>query len=133
MTVTRLDRARDLIYLRGRLWGPRGNDRELDLILDTGTTETTIDPGILDELGYNPRMGEACTIVRSAVGAESGYLIRVARFRALGHEASDVRVNALDLPLGYGIDGLLGLNFLRLLRYEVRSDEGRSLVERIAG
>jgi hypothetical protein len=68
--------------------------------------------------------------MRSAVGREEGYLIRVARFACLGHQEGDFRVHAHDLPEGWGIEGLIGLSFLRQLNYEVRSLEGRILVER---
>lgn len=68
--------------------------------------------------------------MRSAVGREEGYMIRVARFACLGHHEIDFRIHAHDLPEGWGIDGLIGLSFLRLLNYTIRSREGRILVER---
>ena len=68
--------------------------------------------------------------MRSAVGREEGYLIRVGSFVCLGHEMTDYQVHAHDLPEGWGIEGLLGLTFLRQLNYEIRSLEGRILVER---
>jgi hypothetical protein len=42
------------------------------------------------------------------------------------------RVHVQELPEGWGIDGLIGLGFLRLLNYEVRSLEGRIRAERAA-
>lgn len=133
MKVTRFDTRRDLILLEGRVWGPRKDtQRLLRLVLDTGAAETVIVPEVLDELGYSPRQGEAITVMRSAVGREEGYLIRVTRFSCLGHEVSDYRVHAHDLPEGWGIEGLIGLSFLRQLNYEIRSIEGRILVERAA-
>lgn len=133
MKVTRFDTGRDLILLEGRVWGPRKNtQRLLRLVLDTGAAETVIVPEVLDELGYSPQQGDAITVMRSAVGREEGYLIRVTRFGCLGHQASDYRVHAHDLPEGWGIEGLIGLSFLRQLNYEIRSTEGRILVERAA-
>ena len=81
------------------VWGPRGQ-RRLRLVIDTGAAETMIIPEALDDLGYSPRQGEAITVTRSAVGKERGYLIRVARFRALGFEFADFRVNALGNSRG---------------------------------
>lgn len=133
MRVTRFDPTRDLIIVEGYVRGPReGTGRLLQLVLDTGAAETIIIPEVLDELGYNPRQGEAITVMRSAVGREEGYLIRVARFACLGHRANDFRVHAHDLPEGWSIDGLIGLSFLRQLNYEIRSVEGRILAERAA-
>lgn len=113
MRITRFDPKRDLIIVDARVWGPldpRG--RQLRLALDTGAAETIIVPDVLDELGYNPRQGEAITVMRSAVGREQGYLIRIERFDSLGYLSRNFRVHAQDLPEGWGIEGLIGLNFL---------------------
>lgn len=133
MKVTRFDPSADLIKVRGFLWNAQGLRHEVRLAVDTAASETLIVPEVLDALGYSARQGEATTVVRSAVSDETGYLIRVARFRTLGHELTDFRVHAHDLPEGTGIDGLLGLSFLRQLNYEIRSAEGRILAERING
>lgn len=133
MRATRFKPKDGLIFVRGRVWGPLDPDgRPLRLVLDTGAEETVIVPDVLDTLGYNPRQGEAITVMRSAVGREQGYLIRVERFDCLGHQARSFRVHAHDLPDGWGIEGLVGLNFLRQFNYEIRSVEGRVLVERAA-
>ena len=71
-------------------------------------------------------------MVRSAVGAEPGYMLRVDRFESLGFSFPDFRLHVHDLPEGVGIDGLLGLSFLRNFNYQIRSAEGRILIERIA-
>lgn len=132
MRVTRFDPDGELIIVPARVWGPNGH-RKIGLAVDTATTETMVLPEVLDWLGYSPRQGEARTVIRSAVADEPGYLIRVSRFQALGFQEAGYRLHAHDLPEGFGIDGLLGLSFLRRLRYAVRSDEGRILAERIGG
>lgn len=132
MKVTRFDRSRDLILVRGWLWGRHGSPVPLQLALDTAAAETVIIPEILDEAGYSPRQGTAITNLRSAVGEEPGYLIRVGRFACLGFQIADFRVHAHDLPEGFGLDGLLGLTFLSEFDYQVRSRQGRILVERAA-
>ena len=104
--------------------------RRLRLAVDTASTETVIEPHLLDRIGYSPRQGEAITKIRSAVAEEPGYLIRVAKFACLGFTFNDFRVHAHDLPEGFDLDGLLGLSFLRQFNYEVRSIEGRLLVEK---
>src|SRR5262245_24950877 len=81
--ITRFDPARDLVVVKGRVWGP-GGKTPVSLALDTGSAHTVIAAGIIDDLGYNPRHGEAITTVRSAVGKEQGYLLRISRFWALG-------------------------------------------------
>lgn len=131
MKVTSFDPAGDLIIVGGHVWSPDGRrGQALSLVLDTGAAESIVTPDVLDELGYSARLGEQRTVMRSAVGHEEGYMIRVSRFACLGHREIDFRVHAHDLPEGWGIDGLIGLSFLRLLNYEIRSREGRILVER---
>jgi predicted aspartyl protease len=129
--VTPFDGTRDLIIVEARVWG-RWGDTALLLALDTGSSETVIAPYVVDDLGYSPRDGDAMTTVRAAVGKEHGYTLRVSKFAALGFAVPDFRVHVFDLAAGYGIDGLVGLSFLRRFNYEVRSAEGRLLVEEIA-
>jgi hypothetical protein len=52
---------------------------------------------------------------------------------ASASRSGDFRIYAQDLPSGWDIAGLVGLSFLRRFNYEVRSVEGRILVERAAG
>lgn len=123
------DPGNDLIIVNAQLWGPMG-ESVLRLVVDTGASQTIIVPGILDDLGYNPRDAEALTAISSPLGREAGYRIRVARLEALGYAQSDIVVHALDLgTAGAGIDGLLGLSFLRQYNYEVRSKEGVIRIE----
>jgi hypothetical protein len=129
--TTRFDPRSDLIIVGARIWGPRG-DKKLTLALDTAATETHIIPDILDDLGYSPRDGDQVTVVRSAIGSERGYMTRVTRFSALGFACNDFRLHVHDLPEGIGIDGLLGLSFLRQFDYTIRSATGRIVVERVA-
>jgi len=130
--ITHFHPADDLIIVPGRVWGPRGEGPRLNLVVDTGAAETVLIPDVLDELGYSARKGDQITVMRSAVGREQGYMIHVARFACLGFQLSNFRAHAHDLPEGWGIHGLIGLSFLRQFNYEIRSLEGRLLVDRAA-
>lgn len=123
MKVTAFDPDDKLIIIYVQVFGPLG-DVECRFALDCAATTTLIVPGVLDTLGYSPLTGETISTVTSAIGIEPGYLRRVSRFCALGFEHTDFQVNASDLHDDAGIDGLLGLNFLRNYNYEVRSKEG---------
>jgi len=46
-------------------------------------------------------------------------------------DIDDFRIHVHDLPETLGIQGLLGLSFLRRLNYEIRSAEGRIPAARI--
>jgi predicted aspartyl protease len=128
--VTRFDPNDTLIIVTARIWGPRG-DKQLSLALDTAATQTHVVPDFLDEIGYGPQHGDRITSVTSAIGDEPGYMMPVSRFSALDFTLTDFRIHVHDLPETLGIQGLLGLSFLRQFNYEIRSAEGRILASRI--
>lgn len=130
MKVTRFDPNDTLIIVTARIWGPRG-DKQLSLALDTAATQTHVVPDFLDEIGYGPQHGDRITSVTSAIGDEPGYMMPVSRFSALDFTLTDFRIHVHDLPETLGIQGLLGLSFLRQFNYEIRSAEGRILASRI--
>lgn len=132
MKVTRFDPDSDLIIVKARVWGPLGKT-PVSLALDTGSAHTVIAASLIDDLGYSPQQGEAITTVRTAVGQERGYVIRVSRFATLGFTVTDFPVHAFDLPDGFGIDGLIGLSFLRGFNLEIRLAEGRLIIDRSTG
>ncbi len=119
-----------LILVEARVVGPRGAIAGL-FVLDTGAVMTTVTPEMADSVGYHPRSGLRRSRVRSAIGEEEGYLVDVAEFTALQVTRRAFPVQVFDL--GYGdIDGLVGMNFLRHLDYEIRSADGRILATPIA-
>ena len=119
----------DLIIVKAFLTGPR-KTAVGRFVLDTGAVYTTMTPELADLIGYSARDGIRPTRVRTAVGNEEGYLLRVAELEALGFAMPSFPVHVFDL--GHeDIDGLVGLNFLSELNYEIRSAEGRILVEKI--
>jgi hypothetical protein len=124
MKTTEFDPTRDLIIVESKIWG-RGRYSELALALDTASSATVIAPHVIEEIGYEPRHGIAVTTVRSAIGEERGYTLKVAKFAALGFAIPDFEIHVFDLAAGYGIDGLVGLSFLQNFDYEIRSIIGR--------
>ena len=68
------------------------------------------------------------SVTRTAAAEERGYIVR-SEISALGLTMPNHRVVVADL--GYGIDGLLGINFLRHFNVEIRFAERRILVEEI--
>jgi predicted aspartyl protease len=127
--VTGFNPRSDLIVIKGTIWSAQGRARDVELAVDTGASETLIIPEVTDDLGYSARYGEAITVIRSPIGREQGYLMRVAKFSALGFDLTDFRIHVHDLPDGYGIEGVLGLNFLHNFDYEVRSILGQLRVD----
>ena len=68
-------------------------------------------------------------MTRTAAADEHGYLVQLVELSTLGITVPAVHVNVADL--GYGVDGVLGMNFLLDYNIEIRTAERRILVERI--
>lgn len=102
------------------------------LAFDTGAMATTISPELALIAGYSRRDAVAFKKVVTAHREEQDYLLPLARFSALGFSRSPFRVFVGELAWNEEVgklDGLLGLNFLRYFNYEIRSADGRILVE----
>ena len=124
---TQFDIDGELIIVNADVTGPRGTTVGR-FVLDTGAALTTMTPELADLVGYSARDGIKRARVRTAVGNEEGYVLRVAELNVLGFARPSFPVHVFDL--GHDdIDGLLGLNFLSELNYEVRSAERRIFVE----
>ncbi len=127
---TYFETSQKLIFVTGTIKGPRAAS-QVRLVLDTGASETLIVPEVAEEIGYGPRDGEGRTTVSSALGKEHGYRLRVAQLSTLGFSLRNYPVNVFDLAESDDIHGLIGLSFLKLFNYEVRSEEGRILVSNL--
>jgi clan AA aspartic protease (TIGR02281 family) len=123
---TRFATRGELIVVIARITGPR-RTITAPLILDTGAVYTTITPKLAQTIGYVDLGGLRRTRVKTAIGSEQGYVLTMARFAVLGLAANNFPVHVFDL--GHDVSGLVGLNFLSQLNYEIRSAERRILIE----
>jgi len=126
---TRFATHGELIVVIARITGPR-RTITAPLILDTGAAYTTITPKLAQTVGYGELEGLPRTRVTTAIGSERGYVLATSRFAVLGLAAEGFPVHVFDL--GHDISGLVGMNFLNQLNYEIRSAERRILVEPVA-
>ena len=122
------DPYQGLVIVRTELTGPSGN-AVLRLALDTGSTSTLVNAGMLVAIGYDPGMALDRIEVTTASGI--GYAPRVvsSRIVALGQTRMGSPVLAHTLPPSAGVDGLLGLGCFRGLRLVVDLRAGLVIVE----
>jgi len=104
-----------IILRRVEIHGPAGV-REIDVILDTGAVYTVIAWDVAKDIGYDPAISRRRTPIITAHGVIEAPLITVERIRWGELEAEDVDVVCHDIPELAGIEGLLGLSFLRHFR-----------------
>ena len=82
-------------------------------VASTGATATVINVAMLVALGYDPALVPGRIQVTTGSGVEFAARISLHRIVALGQERASFPVLAHTLPPSAGIDGLLGLDYLR--------------------
>ncbi|MFQ5708841.1 MAG: retroviral-like aspartic protease family protein [bacterium] len=106
------DPEEDLIYLSAKIFGPFGSTNTR-LALDTGATVTMIGSNILEGLGYNLKASTKKVSIVTGSGFERVQELNVQKLQAIDQAVENLMVICHDLPEETGLDGLLGLNFLR--------------------
>jgi predicted aspartyl protease len=81
--------------------------------LDTGASVSLIDIDVLMAIGYKKedKIGTIQTVTASK--NETAYEFLLDNIKAIGLLRRNFKIIARSLPVGLGIDGLLGLNFFK--------------------
>ena len=106
------DPYQGLVVVRAELTGPSGN-AVLGFALDTGATITVVNAGLLVAIGYEPGLATGRVEVTTGSGIEYATQVTLGRIVALGQTQTSFPVLAHTLPPSAGVDGLIGLDFLR--------------------
>ena len=122
------DPREGLIIVPAELWGPTGSV-VLRLALDTGATSTVINVGMLVAIGYDPALAPDRVQVTTGSGVEFAPRLTLQRLNALGRERSDFPVLGHTLPPSAGVDGLLGLDYVRGGRLTIDLSSGQVFLE----
>jgi aspartyl protease family protein len=101
-----------LIVVRVELMGPTGA-AILRLALDTGATGTLVDTSMLVAIGYDLALAPESIEMTTGSGIEFVPRITVSSISALNHIQKEFPVLGHTLPPSAGVDGLLGLDFVR--------------------
>lgn len=106
------DSQQGLIIVQAELFGPAGS-AVLRLALDTGATATLVNIAMLVAVGYDPALAADRVQVTTGSGVEYVPRVTASRLLALGQARTDFALLGHTLPPSAGVDGLLGLDFLR--------------------
>ena len=106
------DPHQGLIIVPAEVWGPTGS-AVLRLALDTGATVTILSIAMLVAIGYDPALSPARVQVTTGSGVEYAPRVTLSRIAALEQERVDFPVLGHTLPPSAGVDGLIGLDFVR--------------------
>ena len=106
------DPRQGLIVVPAELWGPAGS-AVLRLALDTGATSTVINVALLVAVGYDPALAPDRVQITTGSGIEFAPRVALDKIVVLEKEHTGFPVLGHTLPPSAGVDGLLGLDFLR--------------------
>ena len=87
--------------------------KRLYLAVDTGASITLIDSDVMKSIGYIEARSIGTTHTVTASKTETVHEYSLDNIMALGLIRRNFKVISRALPLGLGIDGLLGLNFFK--------------------
>ena len=104
--------SQGLIIVRAELEGLTGS-AVLRLAFDTGATSTLVNAGMLVSIGYDPSLVPDRIQVTTGSGVEYIPRVAISKITALGQERAGFPVLCHTLPPSAGIDGVLGLDFIR--------------------
>jgi predicted aspartyl protease len=97
----------------------------IPVVLDTGASLTIIATDIMARLGYDPAnpVLDRQRIVTGS-GIEYAPCVTVRSATAMGQKVANLDVLCHDLPPESGVDGLLGLSFLKHFKLTIRFRKG---------
>lgn len=100
------------------------SSRDLNLIIDTGASLTTLSLNSFEQLdGSNRFTPLGHQMFNTAGGPVQGQIYRVDQVRLGRQQLTDVRIAVLDFELPDRLDGLLGMNLLRHFHFEVDQEQ----------
>lgn len=104
-----------IVIPRVKIEGPK-TFREIDMILDTGAAYTMISWDIAKDIGYDPAGSRKRTSIVTANGIIEVPLLKVKKIIVKDIAVKNVEVICHNIPEVVGIEGLLGLSFLKEFR-----------------
>jgi hypothetical protein len=104
--------------------GPVGDEKPLDLALDTGTPVTIVSSKWARELGLTEERSIGRSRLVGPTGPHLGYRVIAERFRVMGRTLSNVELHCHDLEPQLKVRGVLGLDILRRGELRLNLPEG---------
>ena len=112
MKIEKFDRKSSLVIIPVTV-KVDGNIRDFKFAVDTGASITLVNEDAIKMMGYTKADNIGISRTITASKSETVYEYNLNNFMSLGLIRRNFRVISRVLPLGLGIDGLLGLDFFK--------------------
>ncbi len=103
------------------------------LALDTGARVSAITHEVAAALGFEPEEMEPNGTVFGATGEAPASILRVASVSVLGLEVKNLRVICHELHPRFGLQGILGLNFLKHFKIVIDNESETVTLTKLPG
>jgi hypothetical protein len=113
----KIDPAARAVHLVAVLKGPTGLTSEARFVVDTGTPVTILNHELAKYLDLGPDRSEGPSRLWGPTGADDGYRIRLASIRVMDRDITERQIRCHKLCPDVGVDGLIGLDILRMGRF----------------
>ncbi|MEK7550873.1 MAG: retropepsin-like aspartic protease [Patescibacteria group bacterium] len=112
----------NIIVLETKIWGT-SLATTAQLVFDTGASLVILPWKIVTALGI--KIDPTKTIqTTTASSVETATIITIPKISVLGQEVKNVKAIVKDLPEGSGVDGLLGLSYIKNFNVEINFKTG---------
>jgi hypothetical protein len=104
------------------------NAIEVNLALDTGCTQTVLRPAVISFLGLSDKQALRKIGVTTGSRVDTAFEHQIDFMAAFGFRCNNIKVVSKDLPKGLFIDGLLGLDFFKIIKKKLILDFNKFLM-----
>jgi predicted aspartyl protease len=118
MPIFKFDPQKSVIFCHAEIAG-KGIGLSLKMAVDTGTTYTMIPVEAAVAIGCNPLQARRKIEITTGSAVEYVPLLRIPKLTAYGIMLKNLEVICHNLPPQSPIEGLLGLNFLKLAKLKI--------------
>ena len=112
----RLDPGARAVHVPVVITGPTGRSAKAEFVLDTGTPVTIVGERLAALLDLGKDRSEGDSKLWGPTGPDLGYRVRTASLTLMGETFTDRQVRAHHLWADAGVDGLIGLDIIRMGR-----------------
>jgi predicted aspartyl protease len=109
-----LEARRNFLLVKAAIGSSDNRSKVVKLLVDTGANYTVLPPALLIELGCDLDHPIQVIPIAAASGMVQVPIVQVPWVNCLGQRVDSFPVIALKLPAAAAIDGLLGMDFLKL-------------------
>ena len=86
---------------------------DFNFAIDTGASISLVDMDVLEAIGFSKEQCVQTIQTVTASRQETAYQFEIPNIKAIGLIKRNFKVISRKLPVGLGIDGLLGINFFK--------------------